>query len=232
MDLVLIVLFVAVITIVSLFYKLVMVLSVVESNKSASIGDIYQKSMRLVIPVFITFLVLCLLVWGNFMVFIVPGFIVSVLSMFYIFVIIDEGKQGFKAIGRSFDLMKGYAWTVFGYLFIVGLLGSLLVSIISAFFGHQTPTMHIDPSTHSISQAEMVQYFSKSFTGASSIIQSLLSLILGVFYMSFMYEMYLDLKKRLPNSEGNIPAVWKILAVVGWVILVLIVLGIAKSRGA
>lgn len=86
-------------------------------------------------PYFVKFLGVSLLIfvlvvaWGFAL--IVPALIFAVYYNFAQYVLIDEGKRPFSAVERSYDLVKGYWWPVFGRLALIGFIGLVIYWIIS-----------------------------------------------------------------------------------------------------
>lgn len=72
-------------------------------------------------------------VLGGFILFIIPGIIFSIWFCLSVFVFISEDLRGTAALKRSKQLVQGYWWPIFGRLFLIGILISLISSI--KFFG-------------------------------------------------------------------------------------------------
>lgn len=87
-------------------------------------------------PYFVKFLgvsvllVVLVIAWG-FALFI-PAIIFAVYYGFAQFTLVVDGKRPFSAIERSYDLVKGYWWPVFGRFLLVSAIGVVIYSIISA----------------------------------------------------------------------------------------------------
>lgn len=86
-------------------------------------------------PYFVKFLgvsvllVVLVIAWGFALV--VPALIFAVYYGFAQYVLVAEGKRPFSAIERSYDLVRGYWWPVFGRLALVGFFGLIIYLIIS-----------------------------------------------------------------------------------------------------
>lgn len=70
-----------------------------------------------------------ILAWG--FVLLVPAIIFGTYYGFASYVLIAEEKRSFSSMERSYDLVHGYWWPVFGRLLLVGLLGGLAFYIMS-----------------------------------------------------------------------------------------------------
>ena len=87
----------------------------------------------------ITFLVAIILIAG-FILLVIPGIIFSIWFSLALYVFVFEDIKGMPALYRSKELVKGYFWSMFGRLFlfgiITGLVGSIPVvgNVISIFF--------------------------------------------------------------------------------------------------
>jgi hypothetical protein len=64
--------------------------------------------------------------FGSFILFIIPGVIVSVYTMFYIYTLVIDGKKGFSALTESFALVRGRWWIVFGNILFLGLVSFII----------------------------------------------------------------------------------------------------------
>jgi hypothetical protein len=66
---------------------------------------------------------------------IVPGLILLTWWCLIVPVIVLEGKSVGEAFGRSRELVRGHAWTVFGVVIVAGILSGIAAGIIQAIFG-------------------------------------------------------------------------------------------------
>ncbi|OGY82685.1 MAG: hypothetical protein A3F54_01710 [Candidatus Kerfeldbacteria bacterium RIFCSPHIGHO2_12_FULL_48_17] len=102
--------------------------------KIVNMGLSYKESLRLGWKKFWTFLWVSILVglitMGGNMLLLIPGFILSIYTMFAIYAVFEEEKKGLAAVSRSFELVKGYWWAVFGRgLLIWIILGAAMMVI-------------------------------------------------------------------------------------------------------
>lgn len=78
-----------------------------------------------------SFLILVLVIaWG--FVFIIPALIFAIYYGFATYITVLEDKRPFSAVERSYDLVRGYFWPVFGRLALISVAGLILYSLISA----------------------------------------------------------------------------------------------------
>jgi hypothetical protein len=73
------------------------------------------------------FLLSWCVVMGGFMLFIIPGIIVSLLIYFSQYVYAAEGKRGLEALLRSRELVMGRWWALLGKLVLIGLVFMLII---------------------------------------------------------------------------------------------------------
>jgi hypothetical protein len=69
------------------------------------------------------------LAWG--FVFLIPALIFGVYYMFAAYVLVIENKRSFSAMERSYDLVHGFWWPVFGRVMLLGLIGMIFFMILS-----------------------------------------------------------------------------------------------------
>lgn len=70
--------------------------------------------------------------------FVIPGIIVGIRLAVSVPALVVEDVRGKQALGRSWDLVRGHFWHVFGALLLAGLLAGIVTSVITAFGGHNT----------------------------------------------------------------------------------------------
>ncbi len=86
-------------------------------------------------PYFVKFLgvsvllVVLVIAWGFAL--IIPALIFAIYYGFAQYVLVVEGKRPFSAIERSYDLVSGYFWPVFGRLALAGFIGLVIYWFIS-----------------------------------------------------------------------------------------------------
>ncbi|MFZ2310611.1 MAG: hypothetical protein WAW11_03640 [Patescibacteria group bacterium] len=69
------------------------------------------------------------LAWG--FVFLIPAIIFGVYYMFAAYILVIENKRSFSAMERSYDLVYGFWWPVFGRMLLLGLIGLIFFMILS-----------------------------------------------------------------------------------------------------
>ena len=71
----------------------------------------------------------------GFLLLIVPGFIVLTFLVCGIPALVIEDKRGREALRRSWNLVRGYGWHVFGTIIVAALINGLFSSLLTAPFG-------------------------------------------------------------------------------------------------
>ncbi len=77
-----------------------------------------------------------LIVALGFILFIIPGFIFLTWLAVSLPALVIEDKRGTNALSRSWNLVRGRAWPVFGVIVVAALITGVVNAIITAPFGH------------------------------------------------------------------------------------------------
>mgnify|MGYP001806701289 CR=1 FL=1 len=105
---------------------------------------------------------------------VIPGIIVAVFYSFALFAVIIEKKRTFSAVERSYDLVKGYWWPVFGrilFLVLLAILASLVLGL---------PEYWLD--------SNMKETY--------RLITNVVWILLSPFFITYTYSLYQDLKTK------------------------------------
>jgi len=57
---------------------------------------------------------------GGFILFVIPGLILSLLTSFSLYLYFAEGEKGIRALAKSWFYVKGYWWAIFGRALFIG----------------------------------------------------------------------------------------------------------------
>jgi hypothetical protein len=79
-----------------------------------------------------------LAVIGGFLLLVIPGFIVLTRLWCSIPALVIEDRRGREALRRSWNLVKGFSWPVFGTILVAGILSGLVSSLLTLPFGENT----------------------------------------------------------------------------------------------
>lgn len=79
-----------------------------------------------------------LAVIAGFILLVIPGIIVLTRLWCSIPALVIEDRRGRQALGRSWNLVKGFGWPVFGTILVAGILTGLFSSLLTLPFGDNT----------------------------------------------------------------------------------------------
>lgn len=172
---------------------------------------------------FLSFLWTCivagLVIWGGFMFFIVPGFIVLIMICFQQYAFVLENKRGMDALLRSRELVHGRFWSV---AYVLGKFGLLL--IIPLFLGGVV-----------IGVADVAWHLS-SHPYASlggDVVLEVFSVLLNIISMHAMFELYraLQIRASVPSTTSVRIRYW-LLVVFGLAVAMIIVIAFSLKHAA
>jgi hypothetical protein len=134
-----------------------------------TIAGQYKLGMPLFGSVLFLLIISMFILLGSTLLLIIPGIIVSVYVVMYMFALVIDGKKGFSALVESYDLIKGRWWDVLGSYIVLGVIlvaAQLIISGIGVVAG--------------------------------SIVSMILNIIVNpamtVFSMIYLYRLYISLK--------------------------------------
>lgn len=99
-------------------------------GRAPSVGDILSFTLSIFGSLLLVSLLVFLVVFGGFLLLIVPGIIFAIRFYLSTNVLVIEGLKGRDALKRSWRVTKGYASRVFGILFVSGILAAIVGGII------------------------------------------------------------------------------------------------------
>jgi hypothetical protein len=104
-------------------------------GRNMDIGESLRFGLSRFWSILLVGLLTGLAVLGGFILLIVPGFIF--LTRFWVGVpaLVIEDRRGREALKRSWNLVKGRSWPVFGTIVVVGIGTSLLSGLLTQLFG-------------------------------------------------------------------------------------------------
>jgi hypothetical protein len=123
--------------IVSLFVMLVLAGAVswaaagVLVGREPDLGEAYRFGMARMWSVLLVSMLVGLAVAGGFILLIVPGLIFLTRFSVSVPALVVEGKRGRAALSRSWNLVRGQSWPVFGTLIVAGLIAGVVSSLLS-----------------------------------------------------------------------------------------------------
>jgi hypothetical protein len=99
-------------------------------GNKVSVGECFSQGLARMLPVTGIAIVTLFVTVIAFLLFVIPGIIVSIMLWVTIPVAVVE-RRGLGSLGRSAELTKGHRWALFGLLFIMG----IVTGGIGMFFG-------------------------------------------------------------------------------------------------
>lgn len=116
-----------------LFALTMLLFTVVNKEREVSLNESFGWAKQNIMGLIWVFILTFLVVWGGFMLLIIPGIIVSGYVYFSQYVYAVEGKRGLDALMRSRELVYGHWWDValkilgvtlvlFGMFFAIGIV--------------------------------------------------------------------------------------------------------------
>lgn len=96
---------------------------------------------------------------------VIPGIYVSIVWILAMPALLLEGRGGFKALGRSNDLVNGFWWRTFGVLLVVGIFTSIVGSVIPGLINGAFDSTSKDNFTLWVVLTDIVSLMGYIFTG-------------------------------------------------------------------
>ncbi|HET9249807.1 MAG TPA: hypothetical protein VFP13_07715 [Actinomycetota bacterium] len=104
-------------------------------RRDLDIGESYRYGLARFWSIVLVGVLSALAIAVGFLLLIVPGFIVLTFLACAIPVLVIEDRRGREALRRSWDLVRGFGWHVFGTIVVATLLNGLVSSLLTAPFG-------------------------------------------------------------------------------------------------
>ncbi|MDO8633093.1 MAG: hypothetical protein Q7K38_00885 [Candidatus Wildermuthbacteria bacterium] len=108
----------------SLSYMALLIATVREGKPEGGVVGAYKEAIPMLIPYTWLLILYGITIWGGFLLFIVPGIVLTIWLSLAFYVLLAENKKGFAALTSSYRYIKGYwwpvlwRWTFFPILFI------------------------------------------------------------------------------------------------------------------
>lgn len=105
------------------------------AGKSPSLGVSYRAALGMLGSLLLATLLIGLAVAGGFVLLVIPGFIVLVRLIATIPSVVVERATGGRALGRSWELVRGRSWQVFGAMLVVLIIAGIFTGILTGAAG-------------------------------------------------------------------------------------------------
>jgi hypothetical protein len=103
---------------------------------SFSLEDSYRFGLSRLGPILLVGILAGLAVAGGLILFFIPGVWIAVRLSVSTPSLVVENKRGTAALSRSWNLVRGMWWQVFGVFFVAGLIGGVVSAVVALPFGH------------------------------------------------------------------------------------------------
>lgn len=114
------------------------------------IGESYRFGLARFWSIVLVGVLSALAIAGGFILLIVPGFIVLTFLTCAVQALVIEGRRGREALRRSWNLVRGFGWKVFGTIIVAGLLSGLVNGLLTTPFGDNWAARSIAASIASV----------------------------------------------------------------------------------
>jgi hypothetical protein len=105
-----------------------------DGSFDASLGQVFARVSASIVPLLVAGLLAGICIALGFVLLIVPGLILLTIWAVIAPVIVIEQTGALDAFGRSRALVRGHGWTVFGIVFVAGLLSGIATTLLEEAF--------------------------------------------------------------------------------------------------
>jgi hypothetical protein len=103
-------------------------------GRETDLGEAYRFGTARMWSLLLVGVLVGLAVAGGFVLLVVPGFIFLTRFSVSVVALVVEGKRGRAALSRSWSLVRGHSWSVFGTWIVAGFLAGIVNGALSAPF--------------------------------------------------------------------------------------------------
>jgi hypothetical protein len=119
-------------------------------GRDLEIGESYRFGLSRFWSIVLIAVLSALAIVGGFILLIIPGFIVLAHLTCVMPALVIEDKRGSAALGRSWELVKGFGWKVFGTIIVAGLISGIVDAVLTAPFNDNWAARSIAGSIASV----------------------------------------------------------------------------------
>lgn len=104
-------------------------------GRDMDIGQSYRFGLARLGSIILVGLLAALAIAGGFLLLVIPGFFILTRLACSLTALVIEDRRGTEALRRSWRLVEGFGWPVFGTIIVAGILTGLVGSLFTAPFG-------------------------------------------------------------------------------------------------
>ena len=119
-------------------------------GRDLEIAESYRFGLARFWSIVLVGLLTGLAILAGFLLLVIPGFFVLTRLTCTLPALVIEDKRGSAALSRSWNLVAGFGWKVFGTIFVAGLMTGLISSLLTAPFGDSTVLRIVGQSIASV----------------------------------------------------------------------------------
>jgi glycerophosphoryl diester phosphodiesterase family protein len=104
-------------------------------GQPVSVSESFQFGLERLGPILLVGILVALIVFGGFLLLIIPGIIFAVKLTVAIPALVVENRRGTDAISRSWNLTSGHFWHVLGTIIVAAIIAGIITGILGAIGG-------------------------------------------------------------------------------------------------
>ena len=116
---------------IGMFLSYIAFMQYIARDGQGSVGEMFSTSLKYILPLIWVQLLVGFVVFGGFILFVVPGIIFSIYLGVVIWALFSEGRRGMNALVTSWHYVRGHGWAVFGRQLVLGLFAVVFTLIFS-----------------------------------------------------------------------------------------------------
>jgi hypothetical protein len=119
-------------------------------GRDMDVQESYRYGLARLGSILLVGLLAGLAVGGGFLLLVIPGFFILTRLTCSLPALVIEDRRGTQALSRSWNLVAGRGWPVFGTIIVAGIIGGVVGAILTAPFGDNTLARAIGQSIASV----------------------------------------------------------------------------------
>lgn len=202
--------------IISVWSKSSLLLAISDSEEKIGIRESFKRSQKYVWHYFIISISLAFLFFGGLTLLFIPAIIFSIMTIFSNFVLINEDTKEINALVKSREYIRGYWWSVFGRILILGILMFILSTIptigmiLFIFFATPFAMVYVFimyKNLKEIKKNEVVSIKDSEDTKSMFILVTVVGIFMALFYIRFLGQLpnnsYANKNQRIMHQRSS-----------------------------